>query len=266
LGNDGNFYGTANQGGDTNKGTIFRVTPNGGLTTLFSFDGPNGSGCTGPVIQATDGNFYGTAIAGGLNTNYNYYSPVAAYGYGTIFRITPSGTLTRLFSFDGSNGIAPASGVIQASDGNLYGTTTGGGDPMWRAGTIFQLTTSGILTTLHVFTDYDGSGIWNGLMQAKDGRLYGIAFGGGFSGSGVFYRISVPMPPAVQPLVTDGNKATLSWKSVAGQSYQVQSASDLSASNWANVTAVMTATDGVTSTTLQIGSAAQQFYRVVLLP
>jgi len=73
------------------------------------------------------------------------------------------------------------------------------------------------------------------------------------------------MPPAVLPLVTDGQNATLSWKSVAGQSYQVQSESDVSVSNWANLTDVITATNGVTSTTLGIGSAAQQFYRVVLL-
>jgi len=259
LGSDGNFYSTANSGGDSNKGTIFRVTPNGTLTTLFSFDGPNGSGCTSPLIQATDGNFYGTSIAGGLDTNYNYFSPVAAYGYGTIFRITPSGTFTRLFSFDGTNGIAPASGVIQASDGNLYGTTIGGGVGMFPSGTVFQVTTNGAFTTLFTFASGIG-GAPSRLMQARDGRLYGL------TGNGFFFRLSVPMPPEVQPLVMEGKNVTLTWKSVAGQNYQVQSISDLSASNWASVTGVMTATNGVTSTTFGIGAAAQQFYRVVLLP
>lgn len=122
---DGNFYGTTVSGGANGFGTVFKMTPTGTLTTLYSFC--RESGCAdgevpqGGLIQATDGNFYGTTVYGGAN------SP----GGGTIFKITPEGTLTTLYSFcantgctDGSN---PVADLVQATDGNLYGTTYAGG-------------------------------------------------------------------------------------------------------------------------------------------
>jgi uncharacterized repeat protein (TIGR03803 family) len=259
LGKDGAFYGTAASGGDYNKGTIFKVTTNGGMSVLFSFDGSNGWYCNAPLIQGMDGNYYGTTVAGGLNTNQNYYAPQVSYGYGTIFRITPAGDFTRLFSFDGTNGVGPCAGVIQAIDGNLYGITEAS-TMLPPSGTIFQLTTNGIFTTLWAFSSEFGDGLSGGLTQGTDGRLYCMSFGG------VFFRLSVPMTPSVQSLGKSGDIISISWKSVAGQTYRIQNASEPTSTNWTSITGTLTATDGVMSRTVQTSGASQQFYRVVLLP
>jgi uncharacterized repeat protein (TIGR03803 family) len=133
-GSDGNFYGTTYlSGAYGNYGTIFKITPGGSLTTLYSFCAA--SGCadganpTAPVIQANDGNFYGTTYFGG------------AHNGGTVFRITPAGTLTTLYSFCGQAGCAdgqyPYAGLFQGTDGDLYGTTYQGGTA--GSGTVFRL-------------------------------------------------------------------------------------------------------------------------------
>ena len=130
-------------------GTIFKITPSGTLTTLHSFCAQ--SNCTdgespeAGLIQATNGNFYGTTYQGGANC--------APDGCGTIFKITPSGTLTTVYSFCSqsgcSDGYYPEAGLIQASNGDFYGTTTFGG--AGGVGTVFKITPSGTLTTLHSF-------------------------------------------------------------------------------------------------------------------
>jgi uncharacterized protein (TIGR03437 family) len=174
-GTDGNFYGTTNYGGTSFYGSVFRITPGGTLTILYSFTG--GADGWGPqsgragLIQASDGNLYGTTFEGGTD------------GEGTVFRITTGGTLTTLYSFcsqtyctDGTN---PVGGVIQASDGNLYGTTSQGGTGY---GTVFRITTGGTLTTLHSFTSNGAEGFepQGGLIQASDGNLYGATLGAVF--------------------------------------------------------------------------------------
>src|SRR6267378_1166542 len=128
-GTDGNFYGTTSQGGASNAGTVFQLTPAGTLTVLYTFTGGTTDGATpnAGLIQATDGNFYGTTVNGG------------AFSTGTVFQLTPAGTLTVLHEFaGGTDGAAPVAGLIQAADGNFYGTTTQGGAS--NAGTVFQLT------------------------------------------------------------------------------------------------------------------------------
>ena len=121
---DGNLYGTTSEygsaGAESSGGTIFKITPSGTLTTLFTFNGEsnNDDGGVSPsvgLIQGTDGNFYGTTQYGGANS------------YGTVFKITPSGTLTTLHSFHETDGESPLGGLIQATDGNFYGTTQYGG-------------------------------------------------------------------------------------------------------------------------------------------
>ncbi len=113
---DGNFYGTTAGGGvHGDFGTVFKITPSGTLTTLYSFAGPYGGSPPAALVQATDGNFYGTTQLGGPD------------GIGTVFKITPSGTLTTLYSFNGTDGKFPYAGLVQASDGNFYGTTQAGG-------------------------------------------------------------------------------------------------------------------------------------------
>jgi uncharacterized repeat protein (TIGR03803 family) len=128
---DGDFYGATYKGGTNAAGTIFRITPGGTLTTLYSFCAR--SGCTdggylyAGLIQASDGNLYGTTVEGGT------------YGLGTIFKITPGGALTTLYSFgsQSDDGIEPYAGLVQARNGDFYGTTLQGGAS--GSGTVFSL-------------------------------------------------------------------------------------------------------------------------------
>jgi uncharacterized protein (TIGR03437 family) len=186
-GNDGNFYGTLQAGGQYQGGTFFRFTAPGTLTTLYSFNpaGPDGAYPYAGVILGTDGNFYGTTEAGG-----NQYM-------GTVFKITLSGTLTTIYSFSPSEGNAPLGGLVQGSDGNFYGMTSAGGNGY---GTIFRITPGGVLTTLHTFAadGSEGSGgnlgtqfAAGSLTQGTDGNLYGTTSTGGTSGTGTVFRLQL---------------------------------------------------------------------------
>jgi uncharacterized repeat protein (TIGR03803 family) len=158
---DGSFYGTDPHGGINSYGTIFKVSPSGAYTVLYSFEGgAAGQGSLSGLTLASDGNFYGTC-AGGSN------------GDGMVFRITPAGTFTNLFNFTGgSDGQAPEGGVIEGTDGNFYGTTAAGG---LGYGTIFKMTPAGVLTTIYTFTGLvaDGGGSYAGLVEGSDGSFYG---------------------------------------------------------------------------------------------
>ena len=184
-GTDGAFYGTTNKGGSNNFGTVFKFTPGGTLTTLHSFSGAaDGSSPSAGLIQATDGNFYGTtSAAGGVGG-----------GYGTVFKITPGGTLTTLHSFSGgTDGGRPSAGLIQATDGNFYGTTESGGTA--NAGTIFMVTPGGTLTTLYSFSGgTDGGSPLAGLVEGADGNLYGTAPSAGANGFGTVFVLQTKLP------------------------------------------------------------------------
>src|ERR1019366_926558 len=163
-GRDGNFYGVTAAIDITcltGCGTIFKVTPEGDLTTLHRFNGQDGDHPQGQLLQATDGNFYGTTSEGG------------AYSEGTVFKMTPSGTFTSLYSFcsqyNCSDGADPLSGVMQATGGTLYGTA---------GGTIFSITPSGSLTTLFTFSDPSHGESPGRLLQATNGNFYGLSLGG----------------------------------------------------------------------------------------
>jgi uncharacterized repeat protein (TIGR03803 family) len=178
---DGNLYGTT----QSSDGTIFKITPSGTLTTLFTFNGLGNSAASpaAGLVQGTDGNFYGTTEYGGGN--------VCSGGCGTVFKITPSGTLTTLHSFDKSDGGNPVAGLVQGTDGNLYGTTEYGGARSCvngsgidiGCGTIFKITPSGTLTTLHSFDNTDGSVPMGSLVQGTDGNFYGTTEQGGANGA-----------------------------------------------------------------------------------
>ena len=189
LAKDGSFYGTTLYGGVSGNGAVFKITAAGKLKTLYSFcpqkKCTDGANPYAGLLQASDGNFYGTTHGGGVG------------GHGTVFRITASGKLMTLYSFcskkncvDGAN---PFAGVIQATDGNFYGTTSSGGSK--NQGSIFQITSSGGLTTLHSFclkkNCVDGAEPSGGLLQAASGILYGTTTDGGRHELGTVYSLSL---------------------------------------------------------------------------
>lgn len=118
------------------------------FTSLATFNGADGAyPYYMSLVQDTDnGNLYGTTLSGGTNC--------VPQGCGTIFKITPTGTLTMLHSFDGADGGSPYAGLVRGTDGNLYGTTADGGE--FGSGTVFRTTPEGTLTTLHSFTGGSG--------------------------------------------------------------------------------------------------------------
>ncbi|MGE5212316.1 MAG: choice-of-anchor tandem repeat GloVer-containing protein [Nitrospirota bacterium] len=181
-GSDGNFYGTTPAGGAHGKGTVFKIDAAGMVITLHSFSGSPGDGAVpvGGLVQGSDGNFYGTTASGG------------AFFQGTVFRMTPSGAITVLHSFNSffSEGAVPVAGLVQGSDDNFYGTTAVGGDHF--QGTVFELDAAGNLTTLHSFSGSpnDGANPVAGLVQGTDGNFYGTTPSGGEHFQGIVYRIS----------------------------------------------------------------------------
>lgn len=182
-GTDGNFYGASGLGGARQDGTIFKMTPSGVLTALYSFAGADGSSPQGGLVQATDGNFYGTTQAGGADNQ------------GTVFKMTPSGTLTSLHSFATTDGAIPNGSLVQATDGNFYGTTALGGAnacpaPESTCGAVFKMTPGGALTMLYNFAGLDGANPNAGLVQAADGNFYGTTYLGGPVDVGTVFRIN----------------------------------------------------------------------------
>jgi uncharacterized repeat protein (TIGR03803 family) len=182
-GSDGYFYGTTEYGGTNNLGTVFKISTNGALTSLHSFTGGDDGGGPNGLMLGSDGNFYGTTGSGG--------GPSEA---GTVFRISTNGDLTNLYSFTGSNdGASPAAGLVQGSDGSLYGTTQNGGTTNYnglRDGTVFKITTNGALTTLYTFTGNDGASPQAALVQGSDGYFYGTTPQGGSNNLGTLFKIS----------------------------------------------------------------------------
>ena len=188
-GSDGNFYGISSAGGANSQGTLFKVTPSGVESVVYAFgtgqagdgDGPNS------LIQGADGSFYGTTFVGGSS----------AEG-GTVYRISPSGSETVLYAFEGytnpNDGIGPLS-LVQGGDGNLYGITSCGSEVNTETcitgGIFFKVTMQGAETVLHSFgSGTDGTQPSGNVLLAKDGRFYGTTSAGGAYGGGVVFSIS----------------------------------------------------------------------------
>jgi uncharacterized repeat protein (TIGR03803 family) len=182
MGPNGVMYGTTGTGGSNNLGTVFSITAAGVLTTLVTFNGTNGEYPLAGLTAGGDGNFYGTTSAGG------------DFNAGTAFQLTPAGGFTTLHSFVGSpEGAAPRARLLKASDGNLYGTTAGGGTnsvSQGGDGTAFKMTTAGALTTLASFGGTNGSKPFAGLIQGQDGNFYGTTFSGSISAAGSIFQMS----------------------------------------------------------------------------
>lgn len=179
---DGNFYGVAAAGGAFDLGSIFRLTPAGVLTTLYSFAGPEGSGPAAKLVEGADLALYGTAASGGGN------------GFGVVFKITTAGVFTKLVDFTGAAGAARGSvphALMRHADGNFYGVTQAGGSG--GGGTIFQMTAAGAVTTLLNFTGNAGARPGSeplGPLVASGNLLYGVTKLGGAAGVGVIFEIS----------------------------------------------------------------------------
>jgi uncharacterized repeat protein (TIGR03803 family) len=264
-GSNGYFYGTTENGGRHGDGTVFQISTNGALATLYSFTGGNdGAWPYGGLVQGSDGYFYGTTDGGGT-TNLNVYG---SYGYGTVFKINTNGVLASLYTFgnvyeDGANSQA---GLVQGSDGYFYGTTSlGGMTNFGGSGTVFQISTNGALATLYSFTGgNDGAWPYGGLVQGSDGYLYGTTEGGGEGGSGTVFRLTILSE--FQAVTLTNSTLSLTWSTEAGSTYQLQFNSDLSSSNWINLSSPATAIAATLTTTDFITNAPQRFYRLVLSP
>jgi uncharacterized repeat protein (TIGR03803 family) len=227
-GTDGNFYGTTTYGGASGCGdasgcgTVFKMTPTGTLTTLYSFcpqsDCTDGYWPTAGLVQGRNGNFYGTTSSGGVNE----HPPNAPAVGGTVFEITPGGVLTTLYSFCSespgngvcSDGDEPMAAMILGTDGNLYGTTNVGG--AFGSGTVFQMTPRGKLTTLYNFCSQstsevgvctDGARPTTALVQGSNGSFYGTTQSGGATGNGTVFEtfpnptIATNIHPHFQPYI-----------------------------------------------------------------
>lgn len=303
---DGNYYGTTIiSGTNGNNGIVYKLSPAGAFTTLFSFNGTNGSSPYSQLTLGTDGNLYGTTYFGGTN----------AAGVGTVFRISTNGDFASLFSFDGPNyGANPYGTLMQASDGFFYGTASQGG--AYGYGTIFRTDTNGNLSTVFSFNSTNGATPLNGLIQGRDGLLYGqteyggtngnngtifslsmngvfnslfsfsgtngslptsplvqtssttfygVTTGGGPSSDGVFFRFNIIPPSPLLNITTDGTSVYLNWNSVMGLPYQVQSKSDLGNSGWTNNGPVITA-PGTNTTVTNTASLTNIYYRLLVAP
>ncbi|MEY4761144.1 MAG: hypothetical protein RLZZ200_1000 [Pseudomonadota bacterium] len=231
VGTDGLLYGTTMTGGANDRGTIFKVTTSGTYTLLYSFeiidkfntngDGINDKGANprAGLRLGPDGNFYGTAYQGGAN------------GYGTVFRVTPSGTVTLLHTFagiptDGSHPLAP---VTVMPDGTLYGTTSDGGTG--NGGTAWRRTPGGTWSLLHSFSGsaqsaaasplaaVDGTSLYAGLVPLN-GYLYGLTYSDHIGVAGTVYKLdlgsagTLPVTFSVSPeAITLGSSAVITWSS-----------------------------------------------------
>lgn len=224
-GTDGFFYGGTQNGGDFSCGagpgygcgTIFKIDSEGDLQTLYTFTGgQDGAEIDESLFQANDGYFYGTSVFGGDPS-----CTVSTYtGCGTIFKIDSSGDFTLLHDFTGgAEGGVPFSSLIQAGDGDFYGTATAGGDPSCSVtasgenypsyigcGTVFQMDSAGNVNALYSFkgSPNDGSNPFAAVVEGSDGYLYGTTRWGGTAtscpytsdgGCGTFFRVAGPGGP-----------------------------------------------------------------------
>ncbi len=202
---NGVLYGTTPGGGANNGGSVFQITQKGVFTTLYSFCAQ--PGCTDGnkpqgLVQGTDGNLYGVTFGDGID------KPGLA-NPGTIFKITPSGAFTNVYTFDFTNGFAPAGALVQANDGNFYGIASMGG--LNQNGTIFKMSPSGSVTTAYSFCPAQNcqNFIQQGLMQDTNGQFYGTIVKSAASPGGEIFSFSEGLSPFVTTAPTTGFSGTI---------------------------------------------------------
>jgi uncharacterized repeat protein (TIGR03803 family) len=183
MGNAGTFYGTTELGGLNDFGTIFYLRSDGTLITLYNFDGYNGGVPFGSLIQGVDGELYGTTSEGAAGG--------CRRGCGTVFRLNiyrEIYTVLHRFYRRIGDGAFPDAGLLQATDGNFYGTTAEGGTN--NEGTVFSMNSKGDLTILYSFNRTDGEAPEASLVEGPDGYLYGTTTSGGVDRDGTIFKVS----------------------------------------------------------------------------
>jgi uncharacterized repeat protein (TIGR03803 family) len=304
-GNDGFFYGTAEFGGASNYGTVFKMSASGTVSVLHSFtNGLDGAYPEAGLVQGSNGFFYGTTfLAGGKGSgnvfqvnsdgssfstlysftngvdganpkaglaqgnNGNFYGTTyngGASHYGAVFEITSSGSFTALYSFtNGIDGANPVAALLSGADTNFYGTTTNGG--AYGLGAVFKMSPAGALTALYSFTGgNDGNGPVAVLTQASDGSLYGTASAGGLGGMGTVFRLTglQAVAPVLLSIVSTPPGVVLTWSTVPGQIYQLQYSSTLYPAMWSSLGNPVSASGPVASQTDLFPFTPPRFYRV----
>jgi uncharacterized repeat protein (TIGR03803 family) len=191
LASDGNFYGTTYPTPNEGESSVFRMTTDGVASVIHKFNGGDGKDPLSPVIQASDGVLYGTTSTGG-------------HGNGVVFRLTLQGAFSVLHYFGDirNDGTAPHAGLVQATDGNIYGVTSGGGTS--GKGVIFRITQKGIYSILYNFDGMHGSAPYSTPVQHTNGKIYGLASAGGTSGNGVVYSFDLGLGPFVKLVSIEG--------------------------------------------------------------
>ncbi len=222
---DGNgyLYGTTYGGGTNGLGTVFKISTNGAYAMLHSFvGGLEGAYPGGPLAQGSDGNFYGTTVSGG-------------WGEGTIFRITPQGTLTTLYQFSGgADGSQPDyGGLLQGSDGYLYGTAYSGGSG--GGGIVFRFLPATYSWSLSGGTVTSGQNSPTIAFTAASACPVTLSMsatnGFGCTNSGSITITPAAPPPTANSPVTLGGTLNLSVATVAGMAYKWTGTSGFSSTN-----------------------------------
>lgn len=307
LSSDGNFYGTTDGGKlPTTSGSVFKMTPDGAITVLWTFGGYDAHRVFS-LVETGDGYLYGAAAVGSTNSmgaiikigrspgsptelakfgdtggtngsgpeflmmaaDGNFYGRATyggAYGQGAIFKMTPDGTLSAIHSFTASEGGRPV-GLMQATDGNFYGATTGGLPSDY--GAVFRLTPGGQFTVLHFFSAADACGNepWGGFVQGSDGSFYGATCRGSTNGGGAIFKMTVTSAEAPWiQSVAPSTGGTL-LKWLALKGRNYQVQSCADLlGNWTNVGLPVTAPSQFATALDENSSEGQRFYRVALLP
>lgn len=184
IGSDGNLYGLAQQGGKDGLGAVYKLTLSGTLTVLHDFTdagGTDGSYPTGTLVQGTDGNFYGTASQGGNLSDCP--GGIAPNGCGIVFKITPAGAFSIVYTFTGgTDGGFPSGGLTQGRDGNFYGVT---------GSTLYRVSTTGSFKTLATSNGTtDGVFYVGPPVEDAAGNFYTIAMNNGANAGGAIVKVT----------------------------------------------------------------------------
>jgi uncharacterized repeat protein (TIGR03803 family) len=260
-GSDGSFYGTTLDGGQSGPGnsgygTVFRISSNAALSSLYLFTGGTDAG--GPraaLVQGSDGYFYGTTYGWALR-------PLIGQNKGSVFKTSSTGVLTNLYSFNngnGTNGAYPSAALVQGSDGYFYGTTSSGGTNNY--GTVFKISTNGALTPLHLFTGVDGAKPFAALVQGSDGSFFGTTSSGGVGGAGTVFQLTILPETPHLTVIPSGAIIVLAWPTNA-TGFTLQSTTNLgSTALWNTNSPAPVVVNGLNVVTNSI-TGTQMFFRL----